>query len=217
MTETKTCRECENDLPLAEFNAKSRWSDGSPRTYHSYCKACALAYNRVVAGFANRGRPYDPRKPAMSPEQRKERRRDLHRARMETDPEYRERFRERKRESARELRRRERERMARDPKYRERIQNLRRRRKAAFVAAKNRREKELRGEYARLDREPFLTWVRARWLNPEEAGEALGIDPRQIRALFNAEYDHVALRTVDRALTNYGRPDLLNDLYPMAV
>src|SRR4051812_29218954 len=102
---TKRCNDCRAVQPLSEFYVKVRNPDGSARTFQSYCKACARERQRVQGGIKRRGRPYEPREPAMSPEVRAARRRDRQRERMESEPDYAEEYRRRARQRSRERRR----------------------------------------------------------------------------------------------------------------
>lgn len=68
----KRCRKCGLEKAVTEFYGCSASPDG----LHWYCKLCALAYRKAQY---HRTRP--PRKPGMTPEQRKQRRRELYAAR----------------------------------------------------------------------------------------------------------------------------------------
>lgn len=65
-----------------------------------------------------------------------------------------------------------------------------------------------------VDPTPFVEWLRSFNVNPQQTARIVGMEPRRVRSLMNGEQARVELDTVDRALCNYGRPDLLNILYP---
>lgn len=62
---------------------------------------------------------------------------------------------------------------------------------------------------------PFLDWLKSEWDNPNQAATALGINPRRIQDVWYGRQERLELDTIDRALTNYGRPDLLDVLVPL--
>lgn len=68
-----------------------------------------------------------------------------------------------------------------------------------------------------VDAGPFADWLRS--IRPEfdtvrAMGTALGVDDSTLAKVMNGTKTTVAFSTVDRALCAYGRPDLLNSLYP---
>lgn len=65
-----------------------------------------------------------------------------------------------------------------------------------------------------IDATAFTEWLRSFNANAEEIARQTGMEPRRVRSLMNGEQARVELDTVDRALCGYGRPDLLNVLYP---
>lgn len=62
---------------------------------------------------------------------------------------------------------------------------------------------------------PFAGWLQAFNETPAEIARVTGINERRIRSVLNGEQENVELDTVDQALCNAGRPDLLDSLYPM--
>lgn len=69
----------------------------------------------------------------------------------------------------------------------------------------------------RVDIEPFAAWMETTfrdWSIPEIA-EELGIPERRVTLIRSRGQKRLTLAFIDQALTaGYGRPDILNDLYP---
>lgn len=65
--------------------------------------------------------------------------------------------------------------------------------------------------------EPLLAWLAETFgdLCVAEVARRLRVSERWLRALYGREYQRLTLLAVDRAFTNYGRPDLLEVLYPL--
>lgn len=72
-------------------------------------------------------------------------------------------------------------------------------------------------ESERLDPEPFRAWLTQTYgdLTPLAMTRRLAIDVRTLTNILDGAYSTVSLLVVDRVLTRLGRPDLLNDLYPI--
>jgi hypothetical protein len=68
-----------------------------------------------------------------------------------------------------------------------------------------------------LDPRPFLDWLAATFPDAYQPDLArkLRLDLKTLTNVLERRHAHVCLSVVDRALTAVGRPDLLNDLYPM--
>lgn len=65
--------------------------------------------------------------------------------------------------------------------------------------------------------EPFAKWIEETFgaMAKVEAPVYLGISVREIEHVVNREAKTITLPIVDRAFVNFGRPDLLNSLYPL--
>lgn len=68
-----------------------------------------------------------------------------------------------------------------------------------------------------LNATPFANWLQtiADRHTQEEAARQIGVDPRRVRAWLTGEYQTVSLTVLDNALTHYGDPGLLHELYPI--
>jgi len=80
-------------LPLSYFHARERLEDGTPTVWQSWCTTCMRIDQRIRLGVKKRGRPYEARKPAMTPDQVRARRRERYHALM-ANPDWHERRKE---------------------------------------------------------------------------------------------------------------------------
>lgn len=201
---SKQCRDCEEVLPVSEFNVKTRWPDGSARHFQSYCKPCQRARLRVYLGVQRRGTPYREKKPTMTREEYNERRRERQRQRME-DPEYRARLAER---TAKRME---------DPEYRKR------RTRQVRKASRNYKRRKATNEpwsqdlkpSERVSPVPFAHYVRTEFASVEVAADAMKLDLGQLKGMIDPKRSRLSLVVVDRALVACGRTYALNVLYPV--
>jgi hypothetical protein len=196
----RQCVDCEQIKPESDFHIKTKWPDGSPRYFHSYCKPCHLARNRVSQGVKDRGRPYRERPPRLPVEEARERKRERERARME-NPEYR----KRKYDAVQRWQKK-------NPGKARRIKQkgnreYRRRLKEPWTPALQPSEN--------LSPAPFVRYVRSAFPNLEVAAEVMHMDYSHLRHICEPNRSRVSLIVVDRALVAAGRPDVLNTLYPV--
>lgn len=73
------------------------------------------------------------------------------------------------------------------------------------------------GEGERLNPEPFRTWLTETFpgVDAVQLAYALRMDLKTLRNILEGVYATVSLPVVDGVVTRLGRPDLLNDLYPL--
>jgi hypothetical protein len=81
------CSDCKHWRHLIDFHARERGIDGEPTAWQSICATCQRIRCRVSAGIKRRGKPFEPRKPRMSHEQRLARARERYRE-YRKDPEW---------------------------------------------------------------------------------------------------------------------------------
>src|SRR5881628_3070787 len=89
----KFCTRCGRWRLLVDFYARRYDQDGNAVWWQSCCMNCGLIEKRISNGIIRRGRPYEARKPPLTPEQRKARTRELYQCRRR-DPQWLERRRE---------------------------------------------------------------------------------------------------------------------------
>jgi phage FluMu protein Com len=206
---TKRCSRCGRWKELNHFYVRTRDATGNAATWSSRCRYCGKVAQRAYGG-------YKARKPAMTPDQQRERRHALYAARKAEiyavdeigEFIYPERV-AAHREAMRVKEKLRRERQGAKPYPPKRTV-------AGHEIAHSYRPPS--GRYDGVDAGPFVAWLTytfAGW-EPFEIAHVLGIPDRRIRELFSGA-PRVTLDLVDRALTQgLGRPDLLNDLYPVA-
>jgi hypothetical protein len=197
----KCCSRCRRWKNVDRFYVRTRDAQGNPVTWSARCRHCGKVAQRERTG-------YKARKPAMTPDQQRERRKALYAARIAeiyADP----------------------ERLAAHREFMRVKEKLRRQRNGGKTLPPKRTMagREVAHAYRPpsahdgVDARPFITWLSttfAGW-EPGELAQLLGIPDRRIRELLSGQ-PRVTLDLVDRALTlGLGRPDLLNDLYPVAV
>lgn len=179
-------------VPLTSFDAHKRDDDGNAIEWQYVCKACNRIIQRHRTGMKRRGRPYQQRVAAMSPEQRAAHRRQIHAEKMQ-DPAYVESRREYARIWA-EVQRRK--------------QGIEPRQMKARVTP---------GRYQRLDAEPMALWVQKNLPRYESnstiMGKACGVDEGTIRRLYYNKVDFIGEDLVDRMLLKEGSTDLW-EVYP---
>lgn len=69
----------------------------------------------------------------------------------------------------------------------------------------------------RLNPEPFAAWLVQQFPSLDDAVSALRVERRDVLDVWERRVPHITLSWVDRALIGYGRPDILNALYPVTV
>jgi hypothetical protein len=235
---TRICRDCNRAKPTTEFHVKVRNDDGTPRTFHSYCKPCMVERDRARRRRARAANPKPKRRhPTKAATNRKARERYR---RNRKDQAWLERRRAQGREAARRRRA--------DPIAHAKIRAAHERWKAkayadprrladARVAARMNRRKygegaifERRSSKAveawkaagattdLVDAGPFVRFVRQAFPKADtlEIARVLDMDSSEARRVFDGGQARVSLVLVDRLLTHgLGRPDLVAALYPM--
>lgn len=185
---TKLCTgPCETVKPWSEFDARTRWPDGSVRTVTSRCSECR---RKTTAERMARRRDADP-------EAERARLRAL-RATINADPK----LRRAAEESARASRTAYRRRKGAKPR------NF-----ASPPPAPVDSEPIVRVAMAPF-REWLLEQRAARGGNLALLADSLDVDPRMLRAWLYEGADTVKLDTVDRVLCKAGDPGQLGELWP---
>lgn len=192
----KTCTKCHAVKTWGEFNARTKWPDGRVRTVQSWCTECVAEYDRE----AQRKRAANP-----TPEQ------------VEAKKNRQLAWRMRNLEAVREKDRRIRAaRLAADPEgFRE---------KQRQIAARYRQRMKIEAERAAREADmevpigPFAEWLRhhaeTNNLETTDIGARAGVDESQVRRWMMEKQATIRMRTLDRALCNMGRPEVLTLLYP---
>lgn len=233
---TKVCADCGKRKSLSEFHAKTRYEDGTPRTWQSYCKECQRIQRRVNKG-------HKPRKPPLSVEERNARQRARREQRIATET-VEERDARRARNRADAQRRRDRAKV--DPDLAQRMEAIHARqrekiandpeRKAQLAADARMRYRLRRGgvkwsvrgaamafrptnphTFTTMPVDDFLQFVTLIFPNhgPSELFKLTTVSERRWNEIFTRRTPTVELDTVDRFVTKgLGRPDLLNILIP---
>lgn len=232
--EPRPCVSCGETKAAEEFHAKERNDDGSIRTRQSQCKSCQKARLNELRGFKQREEVTKRTKKRRRAKKRRER----YKERVSTDIDYRNHRRKTNRENARK----ERERAKTDPEVAERIRAREERYRAKLAADPERRAEA--AEIQRLDyrmrhpesnrryfqainaynearellaAKPFLMFLLAYEFTPEQWEAKTGVPAKRFRDVLNGQ-DKVSLAVVDQTVTvGLGRPDFLNDLYPIKV
>jgi hypothetical protein len=196
----KVCSRCKVAKPWEDFHAKERNADGSVRRVQSKCKGCHTERQREITGGKARRQ--------LTPKQRahlRKRRRQAAMRRLKADP-------ERYAEFLIDHRIRGRLRRERQGAKRQNM-TYKTHRGAAVPEAYRARLSE--DEF--LDPEPFCRWLDEAFpnMNLPTIAQELHVDARTLFSVVNHEWDKVAVTTVDRVFVNYGRPDLLEAIYPL--
>jgi hypothetical protein len=202
------CTGCWRILPKANFNAKTRWPDGQPRTFQSRCRPCARRRQRQLTG----ARPKPPRLTVEEVRQRQALRRTEYIERIRSDPVSLADWRAKRRMDAK---------LARDRRRGgppTRTYPLRRKLAGTTVPDNYTAPSKVETVPA----EPLRVYLEKRFPNYDASAMLLAVrgavSDKGLRRLFNDRVPTIELDFADRLLTlGLGRPDLLNALYPVAV
>lgn len=180
------------------FDVRKRNPDGSAKTFQSRCRTCMLIEHRIRLGIQRRGRPYEKRTGHRisgykgETEEERQRRRAYKRAQ----------YKKNMANPGKRKKRKERERMNATLRRRQEGIPPRQFKNHAFAVDKE--------EPERLPVTPI-----ARWLRDNGITHLPHFDKPQIRRITEEARPTINLDTVDQILTQSGRPDLLNKLYPI--
>lgn len=205
----RVCKRCGMEKAFREFHAKVRNDDGSVRSVQSLCKPCQVIYTRELQG-------YRPRKKAKSEARRRYLRHVRYRARMRrifSDPELIAEYRIEQRMKAKMIRLANGAKPYPPRKVQRGGAALTRAGIPVVDAYQDRHE-----ESEAVPAAPFVDWLNREFPRtpPSQLAWALKVPERRLYALKVGEVTTISIDFVDRAVTvGLGRPDILNDLYPM--
>ena len=172
----KFCVGCGRWRLAIEFHASSRNPDGTATRLQARCKTCMRIVCRISHGMTAIGRPYEPKRPAMTHEQQLARVRELYH-RKKLDPEWME-------------RRREYDRIYREVK----------RRAAGAKERPHRRSVVDRPEMLFFEREPLVHQLRRviDQLGQQTFAKTAGVQPRALYRLLSGESARVRIDLADK-------------------